>query len=58
MNQYNRAYEFAYQMLCEFDGLEIRSALKQAASDVGIEEGDDMSNFVHWAEDKLFSNSF
>jgi hypothetical protein len=34
--------------------LEPRSALKQAASDNGIEYGDDMEKFINWAESQLF----
>lgn len=52
-SQFERAFENAYTMLLEFDGLEIRSALKQAASDEGIEEGEEMKTFVLWSEEKL-----
>ena len=52
-NQYERAYTVALTMLKETE-LEIRSALKQAASDEGIPFGEPMGKFVHWAEKKLF----
>jgi hypothetical protein len=55
MEGYSRAFEFAIQMLESCEGLEIRSALKQAAFDAGIAEGEDMKNFVLWAEDELFA---
>lgn len=55
MEGYSRAFEFAIQMLQEYEGLDIRSALKQAAFDEGIAEGEDMKNFVLWAEDELFA---
>ena len=35
--------------------LEPRSALKQAASDNGIEYGADMCHFVHWAEHHMYA---
>ena len=35
--------------------VEPRSALKQCASDNGIEYGDAMQSFVDWAERKLYS---
>jgi len=52
---YVRAYNMAWEMLNCFDGLEPRSALKQAASDNGIAEGDEMRQFVTWAERILFA---
>lgn len=47
---YVPAYNQAWKMLCDFPDLEIRSALKQGASDNGIAEGEEMAKFVVWAE--------
>ena len=58
MNKYSKAFDYACMMLQEFEGLEIRSALKQAASDVGIKEGTEMGVFVRWAEEKLFGETY
>lgn len=55
--QYTKAFENACMMLQEFEGLEIRSALKQAAFDEGIKEGTDMGAFVEWAENELFGET-
>jgi hypothetical protein len=54
-SNYVPAYNEAWKMLNDFDGLEPRSALKQAASDNGIAEGDEMRQFVTWAERILFA---
>ena len=43
----------ALQMLNSNELLEIRSALKQAASDNGIPYGDEMEKFVLWAEKEM-----
>jgi hypothetical protein len=50
---YASAFHFACEMLNENDGLEITSALKQAASDYGITEGSEMKQFVLWSYAKL-----
>ena len=50
---FNEAYNMAMQMM-EVSEIEPRSALKQAASDCGIAYGDDMEEFVLWAEKKLY----
>lgn len=42
----------ANEMMIEAEGLEPRSALKQAGSDHGIAFGPDMEAFVKWAEDQ------
>jgi hypothetical protein len=39
--------------MCE---VEPRSALKQCASDNGVMYGDDMQQFVEWAEKRLYSD--
>lgn len=58
MNKYSKAFEIACEMLREFEGLEIRSALKQAAFDEGIKEGVEMKAFVEWSEEKLFGGVY
>lgn len=49
------AYESALELARRYmeSGLEPRSALKQAATDNGIEYGDAMGRFVKWAEKEL-----
>ncbi len=51
--KYGPAFDEAVQMMEMFE-LEPRSALKQAASDHGIPEGDEMGLFVKWAEGQLY----
>ena len=57
-NQYETVYEQALfdaaAMWEAYPGLEIRSGLKQAASDRGIPYGDEMQRFVDWAERRIF----
>lgn len=50
--KYDIAYINAVLMLKTTD-IEIRSALKQAGSDVGIKFGKDMGEFVHYAEKRM-----
>jgi len=50
---YTPALSLAIQMLETIDHLEIRSALKEAGSQNGIQWGDDMESFVLWAEDLI-----
>lgn len=45
----------ALEMMRMYEGLEPRSALKQAASDLGIPSGEKMREFVEWAENRLYS---
>lgn len=52
--QFNKAFNTAVEMLQDCEGLEIRSALKQAATDNGIQEGSPLEAFVKLSEDKLF----
>jgi len=47
------ALEMALAMLKAEPELEIRSALKQAGSDNGIEYGPQMQEFVLWAEKQM-----
>jgi hypothetical protein len=51
---YKKSLKEACQMMQDHEGLEPRSALKQAASDNGIPYGDRMTEFVLWAEETLF----
>ncbi len=51
---YRSAFGSAWRMMKAYDGLEPRSALKQAACDAGIAEGDDLARFVDWAEGLMF----
>jgi len=51
--QYLSALKEAIAMM-ETTEIEPRSALKQAASDNGIPYGDNMGQFVLWAETQLF----
>lgn len=41
-------------MMDACEGLEPTSALKQAASDHGIKEGEDMGAFVNWALNEVY----
>lgn len=50
---YTPSLSFAIQMLETNENLEIRSALKEAGSQNGIQWGDDMQSFVLWAEDLI-----
>lgn len=52
--KYLRILQIAADAMSEFEGLEPTSALKQAASDNGIPEGDEMSAFVTWANEEWF----
>jgi hypothetical protein len=52
-DQFNAAFDFAVAWLKEDHGVEIRSALKQAAADQGIEDGDALRMFVILSEEKL-----
>jgi hypothetical protein len=54
MERYSRAFEFAIQMIQDCEGLEIRSALKEAAFWEGLTEGEEMGDFVMWAEEEIF----
>lgn len=49
---YQQALEKAKGYL-DLDGMEVRSALKQGAVDCGIQYGDEMEQFVIWAEEQL-----
>lgn len=57
MYAYNAALKEATDMLNMFETLEPRSALKEAASMNGIECGNEMGNFVMWAENKLYGSN-
>lgn len=46
---WGKAWDAAKRMMREAEGLEPTSALKQAASDCGIAEGEPMGAFVNWA---------
>jgi len=50
---YTPALSLAIQMLETNENLEIRSALKEAGSQNGIQWGDAMESFVLWAEDLI-----
>ena len=50
---YARALADAQALLEALPDLEPTSALKQAASDLGIPYGDEMGKFVAWAEARL-----
>ena len=51
--RFNQALELAVEMLSHSD-LEVRSALKEAASATGVLAGDDTGRFIEWAEAKIF----
>lgn len=53
IDTYRTALVNALNMMNECDELEPTSALKQAASDEGIEYGDDMGEFIAWAYNEL-----
>ena len=53
-SRFNQALNEAIQYMDTFEGLEPCSALKQAASDNEIPEGEQLKEFVHWAENKLY----
>jgi hypothetical protein len=50
---YRSALEMANELMEMAEGLEIGSALKQAASDYNIPDGDEMKKFMEWAEGQL-----
>ena len=50
---WEKAYNEAIDLVHEFPELELTSALKQFASNHGIEEGDDLAKFVQWGWDKM-----
>ena len=50
---YQNAYDQACGLIDMCPDLEITSAFKECASNVGIQEGDDLGNFVAWAWDKI-----
>jgi hypothetical protein len=54
---YRMALSDAVRMLADYPDLEIRSALKQAASDRGVEYGKPMAQFVRWAEREILHGS-
>ena len=51
---YVDAYKYAKSMIVETD-LEIRSALKQAATDKipSIKDGEELKDFIEWAEKRM-----
>ena len=49
MSLYQTALALALDLMDLFPGLEPTSALKQSASDLGIEFGEPMRQFVEWA---------
>jgi hypothetical protein len=51
--KYSQAFRDAMQMMEEFEDLEPTSAFKQAASDLGIPEGEEMRKFVEWARKRI-----
>ena len=52
--QFELAFLKALEMMQENEGLEPTSALKQAATDYGIEEGEQLAAFVYLSNKKLF----
>ena len=52
-DRYHVAFNVAQEMMVDFADLEIRSALKEAGHRNGIAWGDDMGDFVHWAENRM-----
>ena len=50
---WEKAYDEAIDLCHEFPEMELTSALKQFASNHGIEEGDDLAKFVKWGWDKM-----
>ena len=56
-SRFDQALNEAIQYLDTFEGLEPRSALKQAASNNWIAEGQHLQQFVRWAESKLFDET-
>ncbi len=53
-SRFDQALNEAIQYMDTFEDLEPTSALKQAASDNQIAEGEQLQAFVHWAREKLF----
>lgn len=54
--QFELAFNKAISMMKECEGLEPTSALKQAATDFGIEEGEELEAFVYLSNKKLFGD--
>ena len=52
VDRFNAAYNSAMELLCMCD-LEIRSALKESGNRNGIAWGDEMGEFVHYAEKRM-----
>jgi hypothetical protein len=61
MDNYEEHYQSSLQeailMMESCEGLEPTSALKQAASDRGIPEGEELGKFVRWANAQLFGDN-
>ena len=53
MTKYERALEDALIYMDKMEGLELKSALKQSASDNGISYGEEMGSFIDWAMKEL-----
>jgi len=53
---YKKALNQSIKMMQDNEGLEPTSAFKQAASDHGIPEGEEMAEFVNHAGNFLFNN--
>lgn len=57
MQKAETALRNALAMMEAHEQLEPTSALKQAASDQGIPEGEPMGEFVRWANEELFGDT-
>jgi hypothetical protein len=53
LSNYDRALIDALIMMDEFPDLEPTSALKQCASDYGIQYGAEMGDFISWAMEAI-----
>lgn len=51
--RYARGLQLAWWMMDSCEGLEPSSALRQAATDAGIPEGDELEYFVAWGLQRM-----
>jgi hypothetical protein len=54
MKNRQEVLDMAVEMMAQSPELEPTSALKEAARSCGIPYGNEMSDFVRWANDQLF----
>ena len=58
MEKYENAFNEASELVSMCPELEITSALKQCASNDGIENGEELAKFVKWSWAKILPNNY